>query len=112
MPPRRAVPVPRRDPGLGREPSAPLRGEPSWQSPTAFVHEASSLLRAPAVDDWNVLAPGRGNSCVTDRLSLINEVIEWKPFERPVVEVEAPEASLHELALEPADPGTLATIRW
>jgi len=90
-----------------------LEVQPSWQSPTAFIHEASSLLPAPAADVWNVLAPGRGDSCVTDRLSLVNEIIEWKPFERLVVEVEAPEANLlHELALEPADPGTVATIRW
>ena len=90
-----------------------LDDRPAWKSPTAAFYEARYLMAGPAADVWNSLAPGRSNSCVTSRLSTIHEVIEWRPFERLVVEVKAPEADLvHEVMLDQQGDVTLATVRW
>ncbi|MEX2622287.1 MAG: DUF2652 domain-containing protein [Acidimicrobiia bacterium] len=87
--------------------------QPSWRSPTAPIHEAKVVLAASPADVWSVLAPGRSDSCVTDRLAAIHEVIEWRPYERLVVEVKAPDATLlHEMALDRESEGTVATVRW
>lgn len=87
--------------------------QPTWQPPTAPIYVASRLLSGVPGEVWNLLAPGRADSCVTDRLSSIHEVVEWRPFERMVVEVEAPEATvLYEVDLNLVDEETLATIRW
>lgn len=90
-----------------------LDRQPTWQQPTAPIHEASRQLSGVPGEVWNLLAPGRADSCVTDRLSSIHEIVEWRPFERMVVEVEAPEATLlYEVSLKRVDEQTLATIRW
>jgi hypothetical protein len=90
-----------------------LDDRPRWESTAAAFYEARRLLPATAADVWNVLAPGRSDSCVTSRLSTIHEVIEWRPFERLVVEVKAAEANLvHEVTLDQQGDDTLATVRW
>jgi len=90
-----------------------LEQQPSWQSRSPIILQRAGLLPAGPADVWDVLAPGRSESCVTNRLSSIHEVVEWRPFERLVVEVQAPDAILyHEVALDPTVGGTLATIRW
>lgn len=87
--------------------------QPRWENTAAAFHEARRLLSAPAADVWNVLAPGRSESCVTSRLSTIHEVIEWRPYERLVVKVRTAEADfLHEVTLDQQGDDTLATLRW
>lgn len=90
-----------------------LERQPRWQSTTAAIHEASCLLPAAPADVWNLLAPGRSDSCVTHRLSTIHDVVEWRPYDRLVVEVQTSEASLlHEVSLDREGEGTVATVRW
>jgi class 3 adenylate cyclase len=90
-----------------------LDDQPRWESTAAVFYEARCLLPATAADAWNALAPGRSDSCVTSRLSTIHEVVEWRPYERLVVEIKAPEASLlHEVTLDQQGDHTLATVRW
>ena len=90
-----------------------LDDQPRWESTAAAFYEARRLLPATAADVWNLLAPGRSDSCVTSRLSTIHEVIEWRPFERLVVQVKATEANLvHEVTLDQQGDDTLATVRW
>jgi class 3 adenylate cyclase len=90
-----------------------LDDQPRWESTVAAFHETQRLLPGLAADVWNVLAPGRSDSCVTSRLSTIHEVIEWRPYERLVVEVKGAEASLvHEVTLDQKGDETLATVRW
>jgi Protein of unknown function (DUF2652) len=90
-----------------------LDDQPRWESTAAAFYETRRLLPATAADVWSVLAPGRSDSCVTSRLSTIHEVIEWRPFERLVVEVKAAEANLvHEVTLDQQGDDTLATVRW
>ncbi len=90
-----------------------LDDQPRWESPAAAFYESRYLMAGTPADVWNALAPGRSDSCVTSRLSTIHEVIEWRPFERLVVEVKAAEANLlHEVALDQQGDGTLAIVRW
>lgn len=90
-----------------------LDDRPTWRSPAAAFYESRYFMAGSAADVWNALAPGRNTSCVTSRLSTIHEVIEWRPFERLVVEVKAPEATLvHEVTLDQQGDDTLATVRW
>ena len=90
-----------------------LDDRPKWKSPAAAFYESRYLMAGTAADVWNALAPGRSNSCVTNRLSTIHEVIEWRPFERLVVEVKTAEATLvHEVTLAQQGDDTLAIVRW
>ena len=87
--------------------------QPRWEGRSAAFHETRRLLPAAPGEVWNVLAPGRSDSCVTSRLSTIHEVIEWRPYERLVVKVGAAEADLlHEVTLEQQGDDTLAILRW
>lgn len=85
----------------------------SWISRTPVIHETRTTLAGPAAKIWDLLTLERGGSCIASRLDSIDEVLEWRPSDRCVVEVRMPEATLiHEIALEPGEAGTEVTIRW
>ena len=86
---------------------------PRWEAAAPPLHVATALFNASPPQAWDVLAPGRSDSCVSHRLASVMEIIEWKPYERLVVEVERPEARIiHEVQLETKGSRTRAEIRW
>ena len=86
---------------------------PPWQPATPPLHVATALFNGSLPQTWEVLAPGRSDSCVSHRLASVMEIIEWKPYKRLVVEVERPEARVvHEVQLEAEGLRTRAEVRW
>lgn len=84
-----------------------------WLPPITILHESHCLLPASPGMVWNALAPGRSDSCITHRLSELDEVVTWRPFEQLVVAVKTDEARLyHEMSLEQIEDRTRATLRW
>ncbi len=89
------------------------RRQPTWVGRQKPIHESRALIPADPPDVWHALTPGRADSCVTDRLPSVHDVIESRPYERRVVEVKLADADVvQELVLEPTVGGTVATLRW
>ena len=91
-----------------------LEARPPWQPPTdGLLHESVRRFAAAPADLWGFLAPGRSDTCVTQRLHSVHEIIEWRPFEHLVVRVHHPAATaIFEAGLEEDADGTVVTLRW
>jgi hypothetical protein len=95
---------------LGTRYQARPRWTPSSKSPLA---EIVTRLPAAPPEVWALLAPGRSDSCVTHRLSSLQEIIEWDPFERLAVRVGLDHAIvIHQLELAADGDGTRVVLQW
>lgn len=92
---------------------ARFQRRPAWMPATPPLTEESAWFAAEPAELWPHLVPGRSDACVTERLGDLHGVVDWTPFDRMVVEVARPEATLrHEVRLEPFADGTRVTLAW
>ena len=91
-----------------------LEARPRWQQPPGQpLSESVKWFAKTPAHLWGFLAPGRSETCVTQRLRSVHEIIEWHPFEHLVVRVHHPAATaIFEARLEEKDYGTDVTMRW
>ena len=91
-----------------------LESRPRWQQPPGppLSESVRRFAQTPA-NLWGFLAPGRSDTCVTQRLRSIHEIIEWHPFDHLVVRVHHPAATaIFEARLEEKEQGTDVSMRW
>jgi class 3 adenylate cyclase len=91
-----------------------LEARPRWQQPPGPpLSESVRRFAQPPANLWGYLAPGRSDTCVTQRLHSVHEIIEWHPFEHLVVRVHHSAATaIFEARLEEDQGGTVVTTRW
>jgi class 3 adenylate cyclase len=112
---RPAWEAPKRRPVLAADVRVPLAPMEAWERLTAPAERArwgSLMVIEQATPGWRGV--GSVSACVVDRLSTVEEIVDWRPFDYFVRTAKLPDGrrltSRHEL--EPDGDGTRLRVLW
>lgn len=86
---------------------------PDWEPSATPLVSFDVAFNAAPDQTWEALAPGRSDSCVSNLLEELTEILEWRPYRRFVIMARHLGLSVvHEAVFEERDGATVVSLRW